>query len=86
MSWVETGKAPHELIAYHTAGGEPGPGGQGEVDRSRPVFPYPLVARYTGKGSIDDAANFVEAMPEQQLPEKFDWYGSSFFTPGYQKW
>jgi hypothetical protein len=108
MSWVETGKAPHELIAYHTAGGEPRPGGeggprdegrptlarapgllpptQGEVDRSRPVFPYPLVARYTGKGSSDDAANFVEAMPGQPLPEKFEWYGTSFFTPGYEKW
>jgi hypothetical protein len=114
MSWVETGSAPHKLIASHTTGGEPSPGGQGpprgergpsaagapslagapgllpptqgEVDRSRPVFPYPLVARYTGKGSIDDAASFVEAMPEQQWPEKFEWYGSSFFTPGYQKW
>ena len=108
LSWVETGNAPHKLIASHTTGGEPGPGGQGgargggapslagapgllpptvgEVDRSRPVFPYPLVARYTGKGSIDDAASFVEALPTQQLPEKFEWYGSSFFTPGYQKW
>ncbi len=58
----------------------------GKVDRSRPVFPYPLVASYTGHGSIDDAANFVAEMPKQQLPQTFDWYGSSFFTPGYEKW
>jgi feruloyl esterase len=59
---------------------------EGKVDRSRPVFPYPLVARYTGKGSVDDAASFVEAMPEQPPPETFEWYGSTFFAPGYQKW
>jgi feruloyl esterase len=32
--------------------------------RSRPVFAYPLVARWTGKGSIDEAANFVAAAPK----------------------
>lgn len=31
--------------------------------RSRPVFAYPLVARWTGQGSIDEAANFVAAEP-----------------------
>jgi feruloyl esterase len=30
----------------------------GKVVRSRPLCPYPQVARYTGEGSIDDAANF----------------------------
>jgi hypothetical protein len=62
------------------------PSTPGKVDRSRPVFPYPLVARYTGKGSPDDAENFVAETPKQQLPEKFDWLGSSFFTSGYEKW
>jgi hypothetical protein len=62
-------------------GREGAPPSMGQVDRSRPVFPYPLVARYSGKGSIDDAANFVAEMPKTQMPEKFDWLGSSFFTP-----
>jgi len=30
---------------------------------SRPLCPYPQVARYTGAGSSDDAANFVCRMP-----------------------
>ena len=30
----------------------------GKVDRTRPLCPHPQVARYTGRGSIDDAANF----------------------------
>ena len=26
---------------------------------TRPLCPYPQIAKYTGKGSTDDAANFV---------------------------
>ena len=35
-----------------------------KVVRSRPLCPYPQVARYTGKGSIDDAANFRCEVPK----------------------
>jgi hypothetical protein len=31
----------------------------GEVTQSRPLCRYPLVAKYKGTGSTDDAANFV---------------------------
>ncbi len=49
--WVERGKAPSEIVAaHHTAG---------KVDRTRPLCPYPQVAKYRGSGSIDDAANFT---------------------------
>jgi feruloyl esterase len=49
--WVEQGKAPDRVIASHTTGGQ--------VDRTRPLCPYPQVAKYKGAGSVDDAANFV---------------------------
>jgi len=49
--WVEQGKAPDRLIASHSTGGR--------VDRTRPLCPYPQVAKYKGSGSIDEAANFV---------------------------
>ena len=29
-----------------------------QVVRTRPLCPYPQVARYSGQGSIDDASNF----------------------------
>jgi len=29
------------------------------VDRTRPLCPYPKEAIYTGRGSMDDAANFT---------------------------
>jgi feruloyl esterase len=50
--WVEQGKAPERLVATHVTAGN-------QTDRSRPLCPYPTVARYTGSGSTDDAANFT---------------------------
>jgi len=48
--WVEQGEAPDQLVAAHKT--------HGQVDRTRPLCPYPQVARYQGTGSIDVAANF----------------------------
>jgi feruloyl esterase len=49
--WVETGRAPEQIIASHVK--------DGKADRTRPLCPYPQVARYKGTGSTDDAANFA---------------------------
>jgi feruloyl esterase len=49
--WVETGEAPKQIVAERLA--------NGVVDRRRPLCPHPQVAVYNGKGSLDDAANFV---------------------------
>jgi feruloyl esterase len=48
---VEQGQAPQQIIAAHRTAGH--------VDRTRPLCPYPKVARYTGSGSLDEAANFT---------------------------
>ena len=53
--WVEHGQTPGRIIASHATGGV--------VDRTRPLCAYPEVARYTGTGSTDEAANFVCRMP-----------------------
>jgi len=34
-----------------------------QVVRTRPLCPYPQVARYSGQGSIDDAKNFACVKP-----------------------
>jgi feruloyl esterase len=49
-SWVENGKPPDRIPASHVS--------DGKVDRTRPLCPYPLVARYQGAGSTDEAASF----------------------------
>jgi len=43
--------------------------------RSRPVYAYPQVAQYKGKGSVDDAANFEAIMPPANA-EIYDWLGA----------
>jgi feruloyl esterase len=48
--WVEQKQAPAQIVASHSTAGN--------VDRTRPLCPYPQVARYKGTGSIDEAANF----------------------------
>jgi feruloyl esterase len=53
--WVEQDHAPEQIIASHSQ--------NGTVDRTRPLCPYPQVARYKGSGSIDEAANFTCAAP-----------------------
>jgi feruloyl esterase len=52
LAWVEEGKAPETLTATRRDQ-------SGAVTRSRPLCQYPLVAKYKGTGSTDDAANFV---------------------------
>jgi feruloyl esterase len=54
-TWVEKGQAPAQIIASHSSAGK--------LNRTRPLCAYPMVARYDGTGSIDDAANFVCRMP-----------------------
>ena len=54
MAWRERGQAPDRLIAA-TANG----------NRTRPLCPHPRVARYSGTGSSDDAANFQCVTPRR---------------------
>jgi len=56
-NWVEKGQAPEKLIACHSA--------SGVVERCRPVFPYPVLARYSGKGDPKQADSFVRFDPSE---------------------
>ncbi len=55
IGWVERHKAPDSILARRVLGNR--------VVRTRPLCPYPEVARYSGHGSIDDAASFRCASP-----------------------
>jgi len=54
--WVDKGLPPERIEASRVAGGA--------VDRTRPLCPYPRVARYDGSGSIDHASSFSCVMPD----------------------
>jgi feruloyl esterase len=48
--WVEHGSPPKQILAAHVTAGR--------IDRTRPLCPYPQVARYKGTGSTDEATQF----------------------------
>ncbi len=56
--WVEQGKAPQALIASHAI--------EGRVDRTRPLCPYPEVAKYKSTGNVNEASSFVCAAPPRK--------------------
>jgi feruloyl esterase len=53
--WVEHGLTPRTIIASHRT--------DGKVDRTRPLCPYPQVAKYRGTGGINEAVNFTCQLP-----------------------
>jgi feruloyl esterase len=52
IRWVEAGDAPEKLRGERR---DP----DGKIIGTRPIFPYPNVAKYKGSGSTDDAENFL---------------------------
>jgi len=50
-NWSEKGQAPDQVMASRVDK-------DGKVDMTRPLCPYPQVAKYTGTGSINEAKNF----------------------------
>jgi feruloyl esterase len=54
--WVEAGKVPGEIIATRYSA-------PGKVQMTRPLCPYPQVAKYNGTGDADDAASFACVAP-----------------------
>ena len=50
VNWVEAAKAPIRIEASRVV--------DNKAVRTRPLCPYPQVARYKGSGSIDESSNF----------------------------
>lgn len=63
VKWVEQGIEPNVLVAQARGAGNPG-GVNVDVPaawsptRTRPLCPYPQVARYKGRGDVESAANW----------------------------
>jgi feruloyl esterase len=53
--WREGNIVPNQITAYHVS--------NNKVDMTRPLCPYPQIAKYKGIGSTNDAANFTCAAP-----------------------
>jgi feruloyl esterase len=70
MDWVERGAVPDAVVARSA----------GPAVRSRPVYPYPALAKYSGHGDPNDASNYGRgaALFTAAPP---DWAGADFYTP-----
>ena len=55
VEWTEKGVAPNQLAASQSRGGK--------VVRTRPLCPYPQVAKYNGTGNPDEAQSFICVKP-----------------------
>lgn len=75
LNWVERDAAPEGIVAW-TAQGD-------AVARSRPLYPYPAVARYAGSGDVNDAANFMSGAPARSFEAAYEWAGE--FESGTQR-
>lgn len=71
--WVEQGTAPNAVMTYQTDSSR-------NVTASRPVYPYPAVARYTGSGDWPSGANYTQGEPLYNASTP-TWASSSFYTP-----
>jgi feruloyl esterase len=62
VRWVENGVAPEAVVARARGATAAVPNPEVPAawgDRTRPLCPWPQVARYSGSGGIDDAASFA---------------------------
>jgi feruloyl esterase len=64
VNWVEKGVAPESVTATARGAGNAAAvnadlPSSWAANRTRPLCPYPQVARYKGSGSVEDAANFT---------------------------
>lgn len=57
IEWVENGTPPDAIQASQVE--------DGKVIRSRPLCPYPQVARYNGLGDVNNASNFTCEAPSR---------------------
>lgn len=66
VAWVEKGIAPDGIIATQR-------NADNSVKRTRPLFAYPSVARYTGQGDVNDAKNWRSYTPAKLRDDNIDW-------------
>ncbi len=63
VDWAEKGKVPHRLIAHVRAANREVPA-DWSPKRTRPLCPWPKIARYKG-GDIESATSFVCELPRE---------------------
>lgn len=70
-AWAERGQAPERIVSGHVKEPDPMsypyqlfPRDPAQLSFTRPIYPYPAWAQYTGKGDPNDANNFRPVRPD----------------------
>ena len=71
--WVEKANAPEAVTTVLTDSSS-------AVTATRPVYPYPAVAKFSGTGDWHDAANWAKGSALYDAPTR-SWAGASFYAP-----
>ena len=61
-AWATTGKAPERIVATRPASA--GPASPMQTPLSRPLCPYPQIAKYDGAGDVNSEASFTCGMAD----------------------
>jgi hypothetical protein len=69
VNWVEARTAPDSVMA--TAVLSDG------TERTRPVYAYPVQARYKGTGDPNQPESFMPAPPPREPADRYDWLGAN---------
>jgi feruloyl esterase len=97
MAWTELHRAPAMILAGKAAAeGPSGPALYGGPHYplasanqpnlfNRPIYPFPNVARYSGKGAPKDASSYESAKSGAVVPQKFDTEAATLIGPNNQK-
>ena len=79
MNWVEAGAVPGMVVASQLSGSA--------VTRTRPIYPFPTVARYNNDGSdVNSYTSFhpVTMADTTDATDDYNWIGNTLYTPGHQ--
>lgn len=68
VGWVERGEAPARVMAEAVL--------QGGTTRERPLFPYPIRAKYNGSGDVNLPGSFSPVKPAREPSDGYDWLGA----------
>jgi feruloyl esterase len=100
MAWRELKQAPTQIMtgksAEHPVPGADPAGGPARpplpyatpmpaLAATRPVYQYPAIARYTGKGNPNDGANYASASSPEAPARTFTHAAAGLFAPDNQK-
>lgn len=96
MAWTELKRAPEHILSSKPAPGQTEPSPYGVArnplpspflpgEFTRPIFPFPYFAQYSGNGDPKSASSYTSVKSAAPVPQKFDTEVMQLIGPDNQK-